>query len=263
MNPLVVVVVVVVAVGLAILTVWGFVSPRGQWRVLASWSRREPHANEPGSAAVAVQRLVAALGIAVLLAAAGTAYNSYLDTLPKPARSVGPVERMWGSPAPKIVNRVFTAATAAPAQLVNQPILGYQVMDGTRREPGYLFSLEAYAPSAAEFAGGYLGKDPPVGLSALDIADLVVHLRGDKNCLPQQVVLTENKDAVLIAVFYGQPNPPDGSNAAKLGACNPNPPAGQSTSLLLPVGLSAPVGDRTVKTIDGSKVIPVAPRLGG
>ena len=175
MNPLL----LVIAGGLAILTVWGFISPRGQWRVLAAWSRREPYANEPGPGLVAIQRVVAGIGLVVLATAGWSMYTAYLDSLPKAPPPPGLVEQMWGSPAPKVVNRVFTPLESPPAGLVKEQVLGYQVVNGNSRDPQYLFSLDHFAVKGATVGIGYLGHQPQAGLVALDTADLVIEVRGE------------------------------------------------------------------------------------
>jgi hypothetical protein len=244
------------ACGLAALTVWGFISPRGQWRVLAAWSRREPYANEPGAAMVAVQRVVAAAGIVVLAACGWAMYSSYRASLPDDVRPPGPIEQMWGSPAPVVVDRVFTPVGSPPASLVKQPILGYQAVNGGSRDPQYLFSLDHLKVKNADESVGYIGRDPQPGLSALDTADLVVEVRGDAACIPQQVVVAEDDETVRIAVYYGQPNPTDGSNAVNLAHCNVKPSAAKSTPVLLPIDLATYLGDRKVVTFDSGKKIP-------
>lgn len=251
MNPLF----LVIAVSLAVLTVWGFISPRGQWRVLAAWSRREPHAHEPGAAAVAVQRIVAGIGIIVLATSGWSLYSGFLDSLPKAPPPPGPVEKMWGSPAPQVINRVFTPIESAPAGLVPQRVLGYQVVNGTSRDPRYLFSLDHFAVKGASQGIGYLGHEPQAGLVALDTADVVIEVRGDSVCIPQQVVVDENDDTVSVAVYYGQPNPSDGSNAVNLAKCKVKPSAARSTPVLVPIDLAEALGKRTLVTLDGAKKI--------
>lgn len=248
--------IVALASGLAVLTVWGFISPRGQWRVLAAWSRREPYAHEPGAGVVAVQRIVAGVGIVILATVGCSMYGSYLDTLPKAQRPPGPVEQMWGSPAPRVVNRVFTPLETPPAGLVSQAVVSYQVVNGGSRDPQYLFSLPHFAVKNADKGIGYLGHDPQPGLSALDTADLVVEVRGDRACIPQQVVVEEDDETVRIAVYYGQPNPSDGSNAVNLAHCAAKPSAAKARTVLVPVDLATYLGSRKVVTFDGAKKLP-------
>lgn len=248
--------IVICAGGLAVLTVWGFISPRGQWRVLVGWSRREPSANEPGAGVVAVQRIVAGAGIVVLVVSGWSMYTSYLDSLPAPAAPPGPVEKMWGSPAPVVVNRVFTPLQAPPAGLVEQAIVGYQPVNGASRDPQYLFSLDRLTVKNANQGIGYLGHDPQPGLSALDTADLVVEVRGDRACIPQKVVVEEDNEVVRVAVYYGQPNPSDGSNAINLAHCKAKPSAAKIRPVLIPIDLADYLGKRTVVTFDGAKKIP-------
>jgi hypothetical protein len=211
---------VAIASSLAILTAWGFVSPRGQWRVLAGWSRHTIE-DEPGTASMVVHRVVSGVGIVVLVVAGASIYGQHFD-LPGRIPS-GPINQMWGSPAPKVVNRVFVPATSVPTSLVNQKVLGYQSMDGSIRDPNYLFSLANLRVKGADSGVGYLGWDPAAGMLALDSANLVLHLNGDSRCIPQEVVVIQGTATVSVGVFYGQPNPTDGSNAVNLANCSQKP----------------------------------------
>jgi hypothetical protein len=249
---------VAIASSLAILTAWGFVSPRGQWRVLAGWSRSAAVDDEPGPAAMLVHRVVSGVGILVLVVAGASIYGQHFDL---PSRTpIGPINQMWGTPAPKVVNRVFVPATTAPTNLVSQKVLGYQPTDGTIRNPNYLFSLANLKVKGANNGIGYVGWAPATGMLALDSANLVVHVNGDSRCIPQEVVVVESAASVSIGVFYGQPNPTDGSNAVNLDNCKSKP--SKSTSILIPVQLASPLGGRTVTALDGTTVIPAVPLVG-
>ena len=76
-----------------------------------------------------------------------------------------------------------------------------------------------------------------------------------------QVILEadEGEDVVKVAVYYGQPNPSDGSNAVNLAKCKTKPAADEATSVLVPIDLATTLGDRKVVTFDGGKKIPVVP----
>jgi hypothetical protein len=167
---------------------------------------------------------------------------------------------MWGTPAPKVINRVFVPATSAPTNLVNQKVLGYQTIDGTIRDPNYLFSLANLRVNGADSGVGYVGWEPAAGMLALDSANLVIHLDGDSRCIPQEVVVLESVDTVAVGVFYGQPNPTDGSNAVNLANCSSKP--SKSTSVLIPIKLGSPLGARTLTALDGKTVIHSVPLVG-
>jgi hypothetical protein len=49
------------------LLLWGVISPRSQWRVLAGWSYRDPDANEPSDAAYTVTRIAGVVMLVVLV----------------------------------------------------------------------------------------------------------------------------------------------------------------------------------------------------
>ena len=171
--------------------------------------------------------------------------------------SVGSVQfhrGTWGSPRPQVVDRVVVPLASPPVGLVDQPILGYQRMDGFRRQPPYLFDLPDFGSPGAVDANGYVGRDPSTGLTALDSANLVVHVVGDVRCFPHDVVLVEKAEVVRIGVFYGQANPSDGTNAANLAACDVEPAAANAVSALIPVRLAAPLGDRQLLSLDGTSL---------
>lgn len=252
---------IVILSGLAAMTVWGAVAPRGQWRALAGWSRRDPYASEPGPVAVAIHRLVAIVGIIVLGFSAAAIHRNVQGPPPKvPASPSNAIEQMWGAPPPVVVNRVAQASSAPPAGLIAQPILRYQATDGAHRTPAYLFDLLPWKPTSAHPDDGYIGVDPPIGMSALDTADLVVQLRGDKNCIPRVVVAVESDSTVALAVYYGRPNPSAGDAAVDLADCRPVVPDADSVSVLLPVRLGSPIAQRTVVGLNGARIA-VAPTL--
>jgi hypothetical protein len=205
-----------------------------------------------------VHRVVSGVGILVLVIAGASIYGQHFDL---PTRSpTGPLNQMWGMPAPKVVNRVFVPATSAPTNLVSQKVLGYQPTDGTTRNPNYLFSLATLKVKGANNGIGYVGWAPAKGMLALDSANLVVHVNGDSRCIPQEVVVVEGAESVAIGVFYGQPNPTDGSNAVNLDKCKSKPT--KSTSILIPVHLASPLGGRTVTALDGKTAVPAVPLVG-
>lgn len=248
MNPIV----ISVLLGLLILTLWGFISPRSQWRVLTGWSRRDPYVGGPGAVAVGIHRVVAAVAL-VAVAACGIS----LDTAPQRSlasptthtQTAG--QRVWGSPEPVVVDRVFTPLNAQPGGLVVQPVLAYQPVSGATRTPSYLFDLKNFTHVGTSAGNGYIGSDPSVGLSALDTADIVVQVRGDKRCVPYQVAVVETSSTITIGVYYGQPNPPNETNIAHLTECATDGGKADSTSVLIPINLADSVLGRTVLNFDG------------
>lgn len=243
----------VVLVSLGVVFLWGLLAPRSQWRMLVSWSYRDPHADEPTGSAYILYRLVAALGIATMIVSGFLAYRSWADNQPPPPAPPTAVERMWGSPDPLVVNRVVHAVDHVPVGLVEQPILGYQAVNGTTRQPVYLFGLKAFDLESATGENGYIGTDPDPGLVALDTAGLVVRVAGDPQCFPHAAVIREDSTAVRVGIFYGQANPADGSNAENLADCNTRA-SGLNVSVLIPLRLVAPLGDRPVLTLEGDPI---------
>lgn len=243
----------VVAATLAALLVWALVAPRLLWRTVIGWSYRDAYRNEPSAAVFGLYRLVALIGIVVVVITV-IAVNQ-----PNPGDATAqephtPVEKMWGVPAPVVIDRVVTPLADAPVDLVDQPVLAYQAVDGTRRQPSYLFALHKFAQKDAVDANGLVGVPPPPGLVALDTADLVVRVNGDRRCFPQQVVVREEGDVVRVGVYYGQANPSDGSNLVHVRDCDPTPDGRTGVSVLVPVRLSDDLGSREVQWLDGTPV---------
>ena len=244
----------IVAASLGILFLWGLIAPRGMWTVLIGWSYRDAYAHQPSGAVFALYRLVAAFGLASIILTTVIVWAQEREGQADPPAASSSLDRTWGSPRPQVVNRVVVPIASPPVGLVETPILGYQRMDGLRRQPPYLFDLPDFAAEGAVDANGYVGRDPSTGLTALDSANLVVHVVGDVRCFPHEVVLVEEADVVQIGVFYGQANPPDGTNAANLAACEVEPAPADAVSVLIPVRLAAPLGDRQLRSLDGTNL---------
>lgn len=245
---------VIVVVSLAALFFWALLAPRTLWRILIGWSYRDPYRNEPSAAVFGLYRMVAVVGIVALIATEVAINQPPSGSVGGPSSGPTAVERMWGAPAPQVVDRVVMPLSEPPVGLMRQPLLGFQPVDGTMRQPAYLFGLRVFERKDAVEANGLMGVAPPPGLVALDTADLVLHVNGDRRCFPQQVVVEEAPDAVRVGVFFGQANPGDGSNAANVSQCDPKPSGHTGVSLLVPVVLSDALGSREVQNLDGKPV---------
>lgn len=244
-------------IAFAILTVWGLIAPRTQWRALAGWSRGDSGGGEPGPLAVAIHRVVAAIALVVVVAGSVSLANPVPQELHRPVdvpAKLSTVERLWGSPAPVVVNRVFATVSAPPAGLVVQPVLRYQAVIGAQRTPSYLFGLKGYTRHGAKPGDGYIGSSPQVGLMALDSADLVLQVRADTRCIPYKVALIETENTVTVGVYFGQPNAAGSGNDANVANCDTSATGSKSLSMLIPVDLQSPVATRAVHNFDGSAI---------
>lgn len=238
------------AVILAGIFVWGAVWPRSQWFALVSWTHSDPRATEPSAPAYAAGRFLSAIGALSMLTIAAT-WGLGGVRLPETQASRAPTvaQQVWGPPAPYVVDRVFvTQSTPAPG-LVEQAVDGYQVVDGGAGSPAYLWETGRIRVAGLATQPGFIGVEPRAETVALDTADLVVLVRGDDRCIPQQVVVATSADVVQIGVFFGQPDPADGSNDANVSNCDPSPPAGRTRAFLLPIDLAAEVGGRVVQSL--------------
>ncbi|MCC6270836.1 MAG: hypothetical protein IT190_06130 [Microbacteriaceae bacterium] len=242
----------IVLVSLGIVFLWGLLSPRSQWRVLVSWSYRDPYRNEPTGIVYGLYRVIAVIGIASMVVSGVLVYRVQLENEPKPPVPPTAVELMWGSPEPVVVNRVLQPVKTPPTGLVDQPILGYQGMVGKTRQPPYLFSLAHFDIPEAITDNGLIGTDPSVGLVALDTAGLVVRVAGDPQCFPHAAVVKETDDTVTIGIYYGRAKP-TGSNVGNVDQCQVLASA-LNVSTIIPIPLVEPLGDRAVRTLDGSPI---------
>jgi hypothetical protein len=245
---------IAVVAGLAILTLWGVVAPRGQWRVLTAWNRRSAWDAGPSSLSVGIHRTVAVLATVALVITGWNLVGAYVGTITASVRTTSVVHQMWGYPTPMVVDRIVENATAAPIGLVQQPIVRYQPVNTAKHTPAYLFELPDWNRITARANDGYIGTQPPVGIEALDSASIVVQLRGDARCIPRAAMVVENKTTIAIGVFYGRPAAAHGSKSAAINSCKPSPVLKDTLSVLLPLSLSQPVGKRHVTNLDGSSI---------
>ncbi|HRN28792.1 MAG TPA: hypothetical protein PK890_03685 [Terrimesophilobacter sp.] len=235
---------------LGVLFVWGLVAPRSQWRLLLSWTYREPQSDAPSGWAFGVQRVVAGLGIAGLLAGGGLAWQRYLDALPEPPPPPNPIEQMWGDAGTVVVNRVVAPSSSVPSGLVRVDPSAYHAMDGQRRQPAYLFSVPTMGVPHGEDAGGLVGEAPAPGLVGLDTARVVVLVSADSACIPREVFLQEGPSTVRVAVYFGRPDLADGTEHwSGRESCKPG--SSGARSLLIPLPLATPLGERLVTDLDG------------
>lgn len=235
---------------LGVLFVWGVLAPRSQWRLLLSWTYREPQTDAPSGWAFGLQRVIAALGIAGLLAGGGLAWQRHLDSLPEAPPPPNPIAQMWGDSATVVVNRVITASDHVPKGLVRVDPSAYHAMDGQRRQPAYLFSMPTLGVPHGEDAGGLVGEEPSAGLVGLDTASVVVLVSADAACIPREVFLQEGPSTVRVAVYFGRPDLPDGTEHwSGRDACAPG--SSRARSLLIPLPLASPLGERLVTDLNG------------
>lgn len=241
----------VVAATLGALLLWGLFAPRSNWRSLTGWSVSDTHGNEPGAAAYGVRRLVSGIGVLGLAGVLFVASSSFVASLPHPAPPLSAAHIMWGEPDPQVVNRVVGSAAAAPADLPQMPILGYQAFQDNGA-PSYLTRLRTYSLLGNNDPAGYIGVVPDIGLASIDTASLVINVRGPILCIPRQAVIIETDTTVQIGIFYGVPDPADGSAVDQIASCPADAPL--TASVLIPIALTNPVGDRKVQTLDGKAI---------
>lgn len=238
------------AITLGLILLWGVLSPRSQWRATMSWSASDPYRSEPGGAAYGVRRLISGLGLIVLLGIGAITSISAVANQPGQASPPSVVESLWGAPEPRLVNRMVSPSGAAPAGLVEVPVLAYEDVEDDL--PDYYARLKEFLYLGAEDIPGYVGRLPDVGNGAFDFADLVINVRGPVLCIPRSVVMIETAEAVQIAVYYGRPDPADGSVPDNAVECATD--SGVTGSVLIPLALVAELGDRTVQSLDGTPI---------
>ena len=245
---------------LSVLFLWGAISPRSQWQVLVGWTRADPRDSEPGSSAYAGGRLLSLVGLAVILTlAASWAVGAIAIEQVERVRTPSVAERVWGEPRSYVVDRVFTPLQAPPEGLVEQAITGYQRANGAERSPSYLYAEGRIRAAGLATQPGFLGVAPLPGAVALETADVVVHVRGDSRCIPQQVVVMPLEGAVQLGVFFGPlmegetsaEGSADADEPAGDASCDVSPAPEDSRGYLIPIDLTAPLGAREVQSLAG------------
>lgn len=230
---------------------WGLISPRSQWKVLAAWSYRKPQADEPSAFAFAVHRVISALGIVFFGAVGANGLALYISELPPPAPPQSALQQMWGTaPKPQVVNRVVNPQSAVPTGLVEISVDGYQLVENETLRPRYLHLLEQFEPSDLG-RSGIVGVAPAEKFPALGSAELVVNVRTWGDCIPRKAVVIETETEIQIGFFAGMPNRQDDVPLDHLSCARP---AFVQNSLLVPINLGAPVEGRKVLTLDGDRI---------
>jgi|GEM_PF-774942 len=239
---------------LGVVLLWGAVSPRSQWSVLTSWSVSDVHANEPGAAGLGWRRLINAIGVLGVLAVLGSGVDPAILQPARNVRAPSAVESMWGTPVPQLVDRIVIGRLAASPGVVATPVLGYQLIGD---EPAdYLREMRHFSMLGNEAPLGYVGDSHRDAVSVLASADLVVNVRGPLLCIPREVVVIETEKSVQIAVYYGLPDPADGTLPDNVASCPENAPI--TGSVLIPIKLALPVAGRAVQGLDGTSLPAVA-----
>lgn len=251
----------VLAASLGVFFLWGLVAPKSQWRVLAAWSVSNPYAHEPGGASYGWRRLLSALGVlGIAVVTVLSAAPGVLAALPKEERLVPPVEQMWGTPAPQLVDRAVYGSAAPPEGLVEFPVIAYQDLDELDELPGYLLGLRTFRLLGDPTPPGYIGSPPGEGFSGVGPSSLVVNVRGSVLCIPREAVVIETETTVQIAIYYGLPDPVPDPNAPDVAPPAPDHIAGcpaddpLTGSVLIPITLAAGLGDRSVETLTGDSI---------
>lgn len=247
----------VVIASVVLVFLWGLISPRSQWKVLAAWSYRNPQADEPSSLAFGVQRVISGIGVLFFAAIGAAGIGQYLASLPPAPPALTALQQMWGlAPQPQVVNRVVGPQTTIPTGFVEVPVTGYQTVQNEDHRPRYLHLLKRFDTGDLD-RSGIVGVEPGKNFPALDSAELVVNVRTWIDCIPRHAVVIETDTAIQVAVYVGQPNRAD---AIPLDHLSCDRPAFVQNSLLIPIDLGAELGDRKVQALDGS-AIPEVPEI--
>lgn len=225
---------------LGALLFWGVVAPRSHWRVLIGWSARDPDASEPGDALYGLRRSLAALGLLGVLVVGGLQIAAMVLDRPVSAPDATPLERMWGSPTPHLIDRVVLTAAEAPEAYVRGTVLGYQSLD-RGYPPNYLAELPRFAFLGEAGPAGIVGSAPVDGFTGYGAGDILLAVEGPLSCIPRVVVAVETETSVELDVHWGLPGPADQDHAAVCGAAAP-----VTQTVLIPVQLTDGVGDRLV-----------------
>ncbi len=215
-----------------------------------SWSASDPYRSEPGGAAYGIRRLISGAGLLALLGIASVASISAVAGQPGPQPRPSTVEQLWGKPDPRLVNRIVSTAGTVPEGLIEVEVLAYENVEDDL--PDYYARLKEFRYLGADGIPGYIGRPPGFGDGAFDFADIVINVRGPVLCVPRSLVMVETYQAIQIAVYYGRPDPADGSTPDNTTECSTD--SSVTGSVLIPLSLANPVGDRTVEQLDGTPI---------
>ena len=238
-----------VAALLGAVLLWGLVSPRSQWRVLVGWSTRDPDRAEPGDGIHGLTRIICLAGLVGLLVVGAQLWARYSeDTRPGLAKTA--VERMWGSPAPQLIDRLVTPVVAPPEGFPSGPIVGYQELE-RGAAPDYLVNVQHWSFLGEDAPVGIVGAYPGDGYTGYGISDVLVAAQGPLNCIPRVAAVTE-ADVVQIGVYWGLPGatPQDSMTGCRVDGA-------LLQTVLIPIQLAAPIDGRPVVTFDGVPIAPV------
>jgi hypothetical protein len=241
----------VIAAVLGAVLLWGLLSPRSLWRIIEGWSVVDAHRHEPGGGSYVIRRLLCLLGLVGIVAVWGGAELAQMSHSARTVAAPNAVERMWGGPEPHIVNRVVDPLAQPPAELTEARVLGYQVIDTDEGPPRYLIDIVRYSRLGDPAPEGIIGAYPGDGYTAMSTAHLLVHVRGPILCIPREAVVIETADAVQVAVYFGLPDPAEGT-VDHLAGCPAD--SGLTESLLIPIRLAEPLEEREVVTLTGERI---------
>jgi len=225
--------------------VWGLIAPRSQWRVLFGWAARDPDASEPGDGVHGLRRAISALGLIGLLTVGGVQIAAAALDRPVAGPEPTALERVWGSPTPRLIDRVVVPIADAPEGFVLGELGGYQVLD-RGYPPNYLAELPRFAMLGEPSPSGLVGSAPIEGFSGYGAGDILVAVEGSLACIPRFAVVIETEISVQLGVYWGLPGALEQSHAA---ACDLTAPLTQT--VLVPVQLGGEVGDRLVVSMTG------------
>lgn len=235
---------------------WGLIAPRNQWRVLIGWSTRDPDESEPGDGVHGVRRAISALGLLGVLTVGGLQVAAIVLERPIEAPEPSALERMWGTPTPRLTDRVVLPLSEAPDTLVAGSILGTEEM-ARGYPPNYLAELPRFSFLGEPTPTGLVGSAPVAGFTGYGAGDLLVAVDGPLGCIPRVVVAVETETTVQVGVYWGLPG---AAEQEHLAACAPGGPVTQT--VLVPLQLSDGLGDRLVVSESGIPVSSVDELLG-
>ncbi len=228
---------------LSALLLWGLVAPRSQWRVLIGWSTADPDAAEPGDGIHGIRRTICAIGLIGVLSVAGVQGWRMFEARPAATPEPTALQLMWGSPTPRLVDRLVAPVDAPPDGLVEGAVAGVQPLT-KGSTPAYLVSLSQFDLLGVADPPGLIGHAPADGYTGYGQADLIIEASGPLDCIPRAVVALPGDSVLKLGVYWGPPG-----DAPAAGACDMAAPVLQR--VLIPVQLPSPLSGRTVVTQDG------------
>lgn len=237
-----------------LMLLWSLISPRSQWRILKSWTYRNPEANEPSDAAYGLTRIGALVGLLVLFGGFWYLWQSENE------RRAAMEEWIAKSEA----NPFTTVWPAEPSEVfvvddIEQ--LDSAIGSGSKSEDAAGEStVEIGAYAVLDGDSAYLRSLPPRELHKIPPeADLLVSVESP-SVVPTRVRVVENSVSVMVTLLddcASSKRSEESSSSPEADKCDGDAAVRSQSLVLVPIDLEQPLGKRTLMDDSQDVLVPV------